>query len=103
MIILFPKNKRHRENTLNLVIFGWSRFREFVIVGLFTTARNCDLSISMRGGTHDKKNSRDSQICKFVLLAKFLKIKTSRILPDRQYINYTGVGVPSEIFYSWAT
>ena len=57
--------------TVDLVIFVCFIFREFLILGLFMKRYN-------------KSNfSRDSSIREFVSLAR---IKTSRILPDLQYI-----------------
>ena len=71
---------------MDLVIFACLDFREFVILGLFTKSRNRELSISMIDSSFIIKISRDSKIREFVLLAKFAKIKPSRILPDLQYI-----------------
>ena len=61
-------------------------FREFVILGLYTKSRIHELSIKMIGSAIIFIISRDSSIRELVLLAKFAKIKTLRILPDLQYI-----------------
>ena len=62
-------------NTVDLVIF--LRFSKICDFGTF------GLSISMIGGAVIIIISRDFSIREFVLRAKFVKIKTSRVLPDR--------------------
>ena len=42
-----------KRSTVDLVIFTYLDFREFVILGLFTKSRIRELSISMIGSTHN--------------------------------------------------
>ena len=72
-------------NSVDLVIFACLDFREFVILGLYTKSRIRELAILMIGSAIINIISWDSKIREFVLLAKFAKIKTSRILPHLQY------------------
>ena len=66
--------------TVDLVIFAYLDFREFVILGLSTKSRIHELSISIISSAIIIIISCDSQIREFVLLAK---IKTSRISISR--------------------
>ena len=86
--------------TVDLVIFACLNFREFLILGLFTKFR-------IREFTFFFSNAITRIIVvsllnpEFALLAKFVKIKTSRILPDPQYLVRNLC--PLEVFFiRWA-
>ena len=64
---------------VDLAIFACLDFRKFVVMGLFTKSRIRELSFSMLGSAH---NINFREILKFVQLATYAKIKTSRISPD---------------------
>ena len=94
LLTLLPQycvNKIHFiSNTVESGTFACLNFREFVILGLFTKSRIRELLISMIGSA---PNNNIREILKFAhlsLLAKFAKSKTSRILPDLQYLNEWG-------------
>ena len=76
----------HRLYTVDLVIFVCLNFREFLILVLFTEFRICEFSFFFGSTIIIIFFCEILEFVNLSPLAKFAKIKISRILPDLQYM-----------------
>ena len=70
---------------LSLIHVSCLYFPEFVVLQFFTKFRICELSILIISSDHYNNFCKILKFLIFFMLTKFVKIKTSHILPDLQY------------------